>query len=138
MAPRFSLSRSVANGKATVVVTGRIDPNAAAKLGYALVAAVSGRGISHVVVDLASVDSMDKSGLEALVLGHRAAIQHGCIVQIASPSPSVINAAIAGLRATDTLREHVQDTALRLLSANTSSPVAPTTHIDLSTPEQSP
>lgn len=105
----FSLRRSVRDGTAVVAVTGDIGPDAAAKLGYAIVAAVSGPAISHVVVDLAAVDSIDENGLESLVTGHRAALRHGCRLQIASPSPAVIDAAMEGLRATENLREQLGD-----------------------------
>lgn len=113
MQRRFSLRRSVRDGTAVVAVTGDVGPDAAAKLSYAIVAAVSGPTISHVVVDLASVESIDESGLESLVTGQRAAARHGCTLQIASPSPAVIDAAMEGLRATENLREQLSD-ALRV------------------------
>lgn len=113
MQRRFSLRRSVRDGTAVVAVTGEVGPDAAAKLGYAIVAAVSGPTISHVIVDLASVEAIDESGLESLVTGHRAAQRHGCTLQIASPSAAVISAAMEGLRTTENLREQLSD-ALRL------------------------
>jgi anti-anti-sigma factor len=117
MQPRFGLSRSVHDGTATVTVSGDVGPDAAAKLGYAIVAAVNDHRISQVVVDLSRVDSIDQSGLNALVAGQRAARLRQCTLQIASPSPSVIDAALTGLRRTDRLREHTQDAVLRFFSA---------------------
>ncbi|MGH3981021.1 MAG: STAS domain-containing protein [Pseudonocardiaceae bacterium] len=114
MTRQFNLSGSVQDGTAVLAVTGKIGPEAAAKLGHAIVAAVSGPAVSHVVVDLAAVDSIDESGLESLVSGDRAAVLHGCTLRIASPSPTVINAAMEGLRVTEDLRGHVKDAALRL------------------------
>ncbi|MGH3797730.1 MAG: STAS domain-containing protein [Pseudonocardiaceae bacterium] len=113
MTRRFSLCRSVQGETAVVAVTGDVGPDAATKLGYAIVAAASAPTVSHVVVDLASVESIDESGLESLVMGHRAAVQHGCTLRITSPSPAVINAARNGLRVTENIREQVRD-ALRL------------------------
>lgn len=122
MEPRFGLSRSVQDGTATVTVSGDVGPDAAAKLGYAIIAAVNDHGISQVVVDLSRVDSIDECGLNALVASQRAATLRQCTLRIASPSPSVIEAALTGLRRTDRLREHAQDAVLRFLSAKSSSP----------------
>lgn len=118
MASRFGVSSSVQGQTAEVVVTGEIGPDAAETLGYAVVAAVSEAAVSQVVVDLAAVTSIDDHGLEALATSQRAVEWHGCTLRIACPSQSVIDAAIDGLRRTGALRGHVQDAALRFLSAS--------------------
>lgn len=125
MEPRFSLSRSVQDGTVTVTVTGEVGPDAAAKLGYAIVAAISDRMVSQVVVDLSRVESIDENGLDALVASQRAAGLRQCAIQIASPSTSVVDAALAGLRRTDTLRGRARDAALRFLSADSSDAANP-------------
>lgn len=82
-----------------LTVTCSVGPVTTATLGYAVVAAMSDPVVSQVVVDLASVDSIDsidKTGLKILAVSQRTALRRRRTFQIASPSAAVINAALSG------------------------------------------
>jgi anti-sigma B factor antagonist len=72
---RFGASMHVDSGRTVVRVTGDCDLAAREEMTLVLTAAVAQS--PTVVVDLARVDFLDSSGINALLAGHRTARQYG-------------------------------------------------------------
>ena len=84
-----SSSRNIRPGAAVVSPTGRLHMTTAPALREQLLALVHG-GQAFLVVDLSGVDSIDSSGLGALISGLKAARQSDGDLRIVAPSAQVI------------------------------------------------
>lgn len=76
------------SGATVVVATGRINFHNAATLRRQLHSLIED-GVVRLVIDLSSVESLDSSGVGALVSGLKAARNAGGDLRLADPSPAV-------------------------------------------------
>jgi anti-sigma B factor antagonist len=81
----FSVSTVVADGTATVVVTGDVDCYTSPQLRSTLVALVE-EGARHVVLDLGTTQFVDSTGLSVLVGGLKRLREHGGTMVLKSPT----------------------------------------------------
>ena len=88
--PQDSTYRTVltSSGATVVVATGRINFNNAGALRQQLHSLIE-NGVVRLVVDLSGVDSLDSSGVGALVSGLKSARSNGGDLRLADPSPAV-------------------------------------------------
>ncbi|WP_059017079.1 STAS domain-containing protein [Mycobacterium sp. M26] len=84
-------TRTTTSGAVVVVPEGRLNVAAAPALRTQLLTLVQG-GQSRVVVDLSAAESIDSSGLGALISALKAARQAGGDLRIAAPSTRVVAA----------------------------------------------
>lgn len=82
-------TRTTASGVLVVCPTGRLNMVAAPELREQLHALVR-EGHTRLVVDLSAVDSIDSSGLGALISGLKVARQAGGDVRIAAPGEQAV------------------------------------------------
>ena len=88
--PQDSTYRTVltSSGATVVVATGRINFHNAAILRRQLHSLIED-GVVRLVIDLSGVESLDSSGVGALVSGLKAARSSGGDLRLADPSPAV-------------------------------------------------
>lgn len=86
MAAAFAVGRHDAiDGAVALTVVGELDMVSGGILTRMTLDAV-GNDVKEVVVDLARVTWLDAAGVEALLLGHGAALRAGCTYRVANPS----------------------------------------------------
>jgi anti-sigma B factor antagonist len=86
MAAAFAVGRhDAAQGVVALTVVGELDIVSGDILARMTLAAVAG-DVNEVVVDLARVTWLDAAGVDALLLGHGAAVRAGCTYRVANPS----------------------------------------------------